>query len=199
MSSTTGPETIYLIRHGEKLGDPSSDDDGVPDLSLQGSARAVALPSLFVPADPGLSCVLAAGSGDLSAQYKPTQVQGSSPRFKAPAFIFATAASSESNRPIETVTPLATALGLSIAAPFADKDYAKLATEVTTGSTYQGAVVLVCWHHGNLPNLAEAFGIAKPPGWPGTVFDRVWEIDFDASPPTLTDQPQQLLYSDSAT
>jgi broad specificity phosphatase PhoE len=199
VSSSTGPQRIYLIRHGEKLGDPSSDDDGVPDLSIEGSVRAVALPSLFVPADPGLSCVLAAGAGDLSARYAPTKLTGASPRFRVPAFIFAAAASSESNRPIETVTPLATALGLSIAPPFADKDYAQLATEIKTGSTYQGAIVLVCWHHGNLPNLAEAFGIAKPPAWPGTVFDRVWEIKYDASPITLTDHPQRLLYSDSAT
>jgi len=31
------------------------------------------------------------------------------------------------------------------------------------------------------------------------VFDRVWEITYDASPVTLTDYPQRVLYADSAT
>ena len=47
MSDSSGPQTIHLVRHGEKLGDASSDKDGGPDLSVRGSARAAALPSLF--------------------------------------------------------------------------------------------------------------------------------------------------------
>ncbi|MEJ0076741.1 MAG: hypothetical protein WDO17_15075 [Alphaproteobacteria bacterium] len=43
------PSTVMIIRHGEKLGDPVSDDDGGKHLSLQGSARAAALPTLFLP------------------------------------------------------------------------------------------------------------------------------------------------------
>jgi hypothetical protein len=39
-----GPKQVLIIRHGEKCGDPKKDDDG--NLSVRGSARAAALPSL---------------------------------------------------------------------------------------------------------------------------------------------------------
>lgn len=50
MSANTGPKQ----RHGEKVGDPKKDDDGGRHLSVQGSARAADLPSLFVPALPAV-------------------------------------------------------------------------------------------------------------------------------------------------
>jgi hypothetical protein len=59
-------------------------------------------------------------------------------------------------------------------------------------------VVLICWHHGNIPNLAIALGIPKPPPWPGSVFDRVWQLTYTAGKPVLQDLPQQLLYGDSS-
>ena len=49
MSKRTGPRTVYLIRHGEKLGSASDEKDGGPDLSVSGSARAARLPTLFMP------------------------------------------------------------------------------------------------------------------------------------------------------
>jgi len=48
-SSKSGPSQVMIIRHGEKLGDSSSDKDGGPDLSTRGSARATALPSFLRP------------------------------------------------------------------------------------------------------------------------------------------------------
>jgi hypothetical protein len=45
------PSKVMIIRHGEKLGDPVSDDDGGKHLSLQGSAgAAVAVPAVMVAA-----------------------------------------------------------------------------------------------------------------------------------------------------
>ena len=44
MSDSSGPQTIHLVRHGEKLGDASSDKDGGPDLSVRGSARGTRPP-----------------------------------------------------------------------------------------------------------------------------------------------------------
>jgi len=46
------PSQVLIIRHGEKVGDPKKDDDGGRHLSIQGSARAAALPSLFASAQP---------------------------------------------------------------------------------------------------------------------------------------------------
>jgi hypothetical protein len=67
-------------------------------------------------------------------------------------------------------------------------------------SHYSGEVILVCWHHGSIPTLAQKLGVADPPPWDGsTVFDRVWVIDFAQTPLAVDDPPQQLLYTDSAT
>lgn len=199
MSTGSLPATVYIVRHGEKLGDPSDDGDGIPDLSIRGSARASYLPSLFVPASPELSCLLTDKTDHVTVQYVKNNLSGPAPRFGTPAFIFATQTSKDSNRPIETITPTATALGLAINSPYRDGDYAKLANDITTGAQYAGAIVLICWHHGKIPDLAQALGVASPPPWPGTVFDRVWEIDYSGSSAQLQNHPQQLLYSDSAT
>ncbi len=199
MSTGSLPATVYIVRHGEKLGDPSDDGDGIVDLSIRGSARAGYLPSLFVAARPEVTCCLTDKTDHVTAQYVKNDLSGPAPRFSTPAFIFATQTSKDSNRPIETITPTATALGLAINSPYSDGDFAKLANDITTGDQHAGAIVLICWHHSKIPDLAQALGVASSPPWPVTVFDRVWEIDYSGGSTQLQDHPQQLLYGDSAT
>jgi hypothetical protein len=169
------PATVLIIRHGEKPGDPATDNAGDSvDLSTRGYERAAAL-SVYVPAT-----------------------------FGKPDFLFATQASKHSNRPVETITPLAKALGLPIDHKHADDDYAKVAEDVLTHHKYSGKLVLICWHHGKIPELTAALGGVPPIAhWPGTVFDRVWRIDYPAGGATtglpVQNIPQQLLYGDSAT
>ena len=129
--------------------------------------------------------------------YTPVSIAGSQPRFAAPDFIFATKASSNSNRPVETITPVAAALGLTYDDEHSDKDYGEVASDVLTNSKYADKVVPICWHHGNIPNLAIALGIASPPPWPGTVFDLVWQITWPNGQATLASQGQMLLYGDT--
>jgi hypothetical protein len=198
MSNGNGPSQVLIIRHGEKLGDPSSEDNGGPDLSVRGSARATALPSLFLPASPAQSCVLSQGKTDFKGAYQAVHVNGNTPAFATPAFLFATAASTSSNRPVETVTPLAVALGLSLNDSYKNKHYSDLATEVLSQSQYSGQVVLICWHHGEIPALAQVLRVADPPPWPGSVFDRVWQITYASGAASLLDLPQSLLYGDSS-
>ena len=145
--------------------------DGRPDLSPTGFERAKVIPQLFGGAAPH--------------------------NLPRPDFLFATHVSKNSNRPVETITPLSEALGLPISHEIADKDYATLATELLSGK-YAGKVVLVAWHHGSLPGFAKALG-ATPPydPWPDTQFDRVWRIDYKDGKATLTDLPQQLMPGDS--
>jgi hypothetical protein len=196
------PSQVLLIRHGEKLGDPANDESGGHNLSIRGSARAAALPTLFAPAANELDCKIEPGSSAFQASYGTQPFAGPTPRFSTPAFIIATADSTHSHRPKETATPTATAL----AVPFDDttysnseKDIEKLATDLTSKKQYNGQVVLVCWHHGTIGELAQHLGVANPPPWPSTVFDRVWVIDFSQSPLGVEDQPQMLLFNDSAT
>ena len=114
-----------------------------------------------------------------------------------PEFLFATHVSKNSNRPVETITPLSEALKLPISHEIADKDFAALVTELLSGK-YAGKVVLVAWHHGTIPMLARALGAAPPyDPWPDTQFDRVWRIDYRDGKATLTDLPQGLMAGDS--
>ncbi len=119
-------------------------------------------------------------------------------QFDTPEFIFAAKASPHSNRPVETITPLAAALHLKINDSFANEAYQDLARELLGQPLYAGRVILVCWHHGKIPALAAALGIPEPPSpWPDSQFDHVWRIDYINGSPKLTDVPQHLLAGDS--
>jgi len=198
MAANKLPGQVLIIRHGEKLGDPKKDNDGGRHLSVRGSARAAALPSLFEPALPQLGCSMHHKAGEFTAHYQEVPVKGSAPRFPAPHYIFATQASKNSKRPIETVTPLATALNVPLNDGFADKDASIQKMTNAILNDFSGEIILVCWHHGEIPDIAKALGIAKPPKWDGKVFDRVWQITFPKGKATLTNSAQMLLYGDSA-
>lgn len=68
--------------------------------------------------------------------------------------------------------------------------------------TYGGTVILICWHHGKIPALAEAFGVSKSQlgnldPWPGSIFDLLLQITWSGSQVNLAVQHQQLLFGDS--
>jgi len=200
MNGIPDPAQVLIIRHGEKVGDPKKDDDGGRHLSIRGSARASALPALFVPAMPQSSCKLHRQAPDFIGNYRPIPIKGAAPRFSTPNFIFATEASKHSKRPVETVTPLAMALNLPVNDRFEDKDadIEKMTNAILNEFEYAGKIVLICWHHGKIPDVAKALGIKKPPKWDGKVFDRVWQITFPKGKATLADLPQMLLYGDAS-
>ncbi len=96
--------------------------------------------------------------------------------------IFAAADSKNSHRPRSTVEPLAQALGLAVNAPYKDKEYAALVGELQ--AHHEGKNILICWHHGELPELLAALGAdpnALLPGgrWPGDEYDWVIALRFD--------------------
>lgn len=210
MNSTGGPQTIYLIRHGEKLGDPGGDKDGGPHLSITGSARAAAIPSLFFPhsvkhGTPALtlSCELDPDGEEFEGTYVRELLNSlASPRFATPDFLFATSyaqPAGASRRPYETILPLATALNLTINTDVAVGDEGQLANEITTAVEYAGKVILVAWHHGTLQALARAIGggVSDAPTWPGTTFDWLWEIDYVQDRHHVIRHTQALLYGDA--
>jgi hypothetical protein len=194
-----GPDYVLIIRHGEKVGNPKKDDDGGNDLSIQGSARAAALPSLFVPGQSQLACEFDFDPPSFACSYEKVPLAGTRPRFPTPNSIFATQQSKNSKRPIETVTPLAIALGLPLNDGFKDKDkdVEKMVHAILNDTAFAGKVVLICWHHGKIPDIAKALGVSRPPKWDGKVFDRVWQITFPKGKANLEDLPQRLLFGDS--
>jgi hypothetical protein len=164
-----GPAQVLIIRHAEKPGDPSADDENDPNLSVKGRERAAAL-AIYIPAT-----------------------------FQAVDFLFATKESQKSNRPVETIAPLSLAIQKDIDSHFANDEFDKLAQHVLTHAIYAGKRILICWHHGRIPSLAGALGVANAPAkWSGHVFDQVWRIDFADGNATLKILNQQLLFGDSS-
>jgi len=146
-------------------------DNGEIDLSPIGFERARLLPKIFAP--------------------------GARPDLPTPQFLFATRISPHSDRPVQTLTPLAEALHLPIDNSFDNDQYRALASTLLSGK-YAGKVVLVVWHHGKIPQLAAALG-AKPPDnrWPDDQYDRIWRIDYVNGKVTLQDLPYALMPGDS--
>jgi hypothetical protein len=161
------PREVLIIRHAEKPEGASI------HLRPEGQKRAEALPRLFVKGpdrpDP----------------------------FPTPDFLFATRKSSNSNRPVETLTPLAKALNLEINDRFKDGEYDKLAAELLTDPRYAGKTVLVCWHHGKIPELARSLKAQDvPQEWKDRVFDRVWVITYKDGKGKLKKRHQGLMPGD---
>ncbi len=98
--------------------------------------------------------------------------------------IFAAADSADSHRPRLTIEPLARAMNLPADTRYGHKQIPLLAAELR--ATQKNKRVLICWRHGELPELLRALG-AKPeillPGgkWPDAVFDWVIQLTYDKS------------------
>lgn len=173
------PRHVLIIRHAEKPDDPED-----IHLTKRGEERARLLPQLFVRPDP----------------------------FPAPDFLFATRPTDKSDRPAETLAHLSMRLKLPIDRgyrnflPDADVDKREgrkgvfeLADEILGNKKYAGKTVLICWHHGTIPDLAGRLkATGYPKRWKDAVFDRVWQISYDErGATTFADRPQRLLPGDS--
>jgi hypothetical protein len=145
-------------------------DDKDPNLAPQGYRRAQALASLFT---------------------------GPQPRLPRPQFLFASDASKHSNRPVETILPLSQALQERINHDYVDLETGPIAKQILSGK-YAGKVVLICWHHGEIPHLAQALGVTDAPHkWDPDVFDQVWEIRWMEGQPQFHVVEEQLLPGDT--
>jgi hypothetical protein len=80
---------------------------------------------------------------------------------------------------------------------FEHDDYAKMVKEIQTTTAYEGQTVLICWEHKGNEDIAQAFGVEKPPPWDGRSFDRIWKISFKDRKAKLKDIPQRLMHGDS--
>jgi hypothetical protein len=90
-----------------------------------------------------------------------------------------------------TVTRPSQAIHVPLDQEIADQDYPVLAQRLLSNPKYDGGTVLVCWHHGHLPDLAEELGATpdKVGGrWDPAVFNLIWQLDYPpgTNTPTLT-------------
>lgn len=182
------PQTIILIRHGEK---PS--DAGVPhgvnqhgehdvhSLSVRGWTRAGALAAMFAhlphPTNPALV---------------------------APDRVFATRPThaARSTRELDTAKPTASRLGLDVNDTIEHGQERELAERLLGDH----ANALVVWHHGELVSLVHAFPLSNPEDvpdqWPDHRFDLYWILTSeDGDDPRryrFSVVPQRLLDGDHA-
>lgn len=112
--------------------------------------------------------------------------------FGKPDYIIATAHSKHSNRPTETVQPLASALGIEIQNDIKDDDFEELVNEIYSDPAYHGKTVVISWHHGKLPAIAAMLGApagSYPDPWPDDTYNIILDFRYDANsgtPPTVT-------------
>jgi hypothetical protein len=182
MSTSTAP-LIMVIRHAEKPADTppphgvnTDGDHDKESLIVQGWQRAGALAPYFAPTRGPL-------------QY--TQLA-------KPQVLFASGLSeSKSERPVETITPLAQKAGLTIDDTYSKGDE----SEVANAAMGQKVPVLICWQHQDIPAIANA--ILKnspdkaPQSWPDDRFDLVWVFTLQNGTYTFQQVPQMLLAGDS--
>ncbi len=106
-------------------------------------------------------------------------------RSATPAHLVATADSKGSHRPRLTLEPLGKALGLPVEARFKNKDYPAMVESLRSGA-HDGKTTLVCWHHGDMPDVLRALGVdpgtVLPGGkWPSEEYDWLLELRYDAN------------------
>jgi hypothetical protein len=99
-----------------------------------------------------------------------------------PDWLFASSDSRGSRRPRLTLEPLGAALGRPLDTRFRPKEPGELAQELK--SKPHGKVILICWHHGEIPELIRALGGQPekllPHGeWPSGVFNWIVELRYD--------------------
>lgn len=164
------PSQVLIIRHAEK---PTSGDS----LSLQGRERAAALVPYFKETRELLT-------------------------YGTPVAIYATASSkaNPSQRPIETVKVLAEALKVNLITSYERDAYKKMVDDIMNNPTYHGKMVLICWEHSSIPELARAFkALQTPSKWQDNIFDRVWVINIATNGKVIFQNlPQKLMFGDSA-
>ena len=103
--------------------------------------------------------------------------------FGIPQFLFATSISKHSMRPIETIQPLSAKIGVATDPTYADQDYGALASQLLSDPRYgnAGALIVVCWHHGNIPSMAHALRAkpgAYPDPWDAGVFNQILSLTY---------------------
>jgi len=90
--------------------------------------------------------------------------------------------SSTSHRPRLTIEPTAKALGLKIDSRFDDDQAPKLIREFQSRPC--GTNILICWHHGEIPQLLHALGadpkkLLPRSQWPDDVFGWLIQLRYD--------------------
>jgi hypothetical protein len=102
-------------------------------------------------------------------------------------------------RAIQTLSFAAEKLKLPINKNFTRDEVSSLVRDIQENPHYNGKMVVICWEHKVLEDIAHAFGLKKYLDWPGKQYDRVWSLTFSSDSKSILfeDLPEKLLPTDS--
>lgn len=151
------PKEVIIIRHADKLDQPRPG----PTLSAKGQVRAVKFAFYYLE------------------------------KFGEPDFVIAVnpysfIGKNSSIRELQTVAPLINLLsskhpetGFPILHPYESADFKNLAKFVLKDKMFNGKVVLICWNHTKIPQLAERLGVRQAiTKWGSADYDSVYVIKY---------------------
>jgi hypothetical protein len=186
------PESIYIIRHGEKPQDLApkqrAEHFGVDyrgnqsehSLLPRGWQRSGALAALFDPAGANLRAGLRVPRMLISPSYGHSVTNAE-------------------HRTHQTIHGMSDRLRIAITAEFTKGEEKKLAATVLGSGP---DVVLICWEHHNIPALASALPLAPgtviPKAWPEDRYDLIWTFTLGGDARYAFGQVPQLLLSGDA-
>jgi len=189
------PTKIMIIRHGEKPPKPP-DKKGPWDVLADGQSGS------------GDSLIVQGWqrAGALNAFFAPNQASPSNAAIATPDYIYAANPNGESQRPWETVAPLAAWLKYEQGTPQFNADFniGSGEAQLVESMLALSGTVLICWeHHNIMPNIMQAINNATPianyssipTAWPD-VFYLVWVLELNGSSYTWSSQNQNLLAGD---
>jgi hypothetical protein len=189
------PDVIYIIRHGEKPGEPTPKRAAPPhrgvdflgnqnehSLLPRGWQRSGALAALFDPSQGPLRPGLLVPRRLISPWY------GDSGK-------------TAQHRTHQTIKGVSDRLGIAIATDFTKGHEPELAAALRKSGP---GAVLICWDHDHIPALASALplvsGTVIPKTWPDDRFDVIWAFTRDAGDEySFAQVPQLLLSGDTDT
>ncbi|KZT62899.1 putative phosphoglycerate mutase family protein [Calocera cornea HHB12733] len=124
--------------------------NGSQGLTVQGEERAQCLTTVFGP----------------SSAYNIGYIMAETPK-----------SNGDRTRPLETVTPLAEELGLTVDISCDRDDPDCVAAAVAAYQSTEGAEnVLICWEHGELTDIATSLGVADAPEYPDADYNLIWTV-----------------------
>jgi hypothetical protein len=184
-----------IIRHAEK---PPNPPNTTGPWDVQANGQSGNGKSLIVPGWQR--------AGALNAYFASFNASLPSASITKPDYIYAANPTGETQRPWETVVPLAAWLNYQQNTPQFNTSFSINGGE---GPLVQqvlglGGVVLICWEHDNImPNMISAINalipitnFAKIPAkWPN-VFYKVWVLDFDGGEYVWNEVNQNLIAGD---
>ena len=163
------PTQILLMRHAEK---PEHGNE----LSFQGWKRAMTLPSLFE------------NRPDSQQFGKPAALYAMSPRKIG-----------GSVRSIQTLKFISEKFNLVINSDFTREEVKKLVADIKNNKSLNGKMIIICWEHKLLMEIASELGVDEPLDWPKKQYDRIWSLSYSKDNKLVKFQnlPERLLPADS--